>query len=125
MQMGISMKVDIVGLGLAREFGAKNQLNCIASASGGKYYDANSAADLIEGISQSVSKAISGRIISHPKQPLQNATTPQDVNAPIPTNPQIKNGSSSYVRDESQPQQKPTTIIVPPDTSILDKLLSK
>jgi Mg-chelatase subunit ChlD len=65
---GIKIKVDVVGLSLKREPAARNQLNCIAEKSGGKYYDANTAADLIESVSQSVSKAIEGRIIVKPSK---------------------------------------------------------
>lgn len=63
-EIGIKVKVDIVGLGLKRDRDARNQLNCIAEVSGGKYYDANTAAELIESVSRSVSKAISGRVLT-------------------------------------------------------------
>lgn len=63
---GIKLKVDVVGLDLRREPLARHQLNCIAQESGGKYYDANTAADLIDSVSQSVSKAIEGRVIIRP-----------------------------------------------------------
>lgn len=63
---GIKLKVDVVGLDLRREPLARHQLNCIAQESGGKYYDANNAADLIDSVSQSVSKAIEGRVIIRP-----------------------------------------------------------
>lgn len=75
-QLGIKLKVDIVGLGLRKEREARQQLNCIAEASGGKYYDADTAAQLIEGISQSVNKAISGRVLTKLKQPASNTETP-------------------------------------------------
>jgi Ca-activated chloride channel family protein len=129
-QMGIKMKVDIVGLGLKHEFGARGQLNCIASSSGGKYYDANTAAELVDSISQSVSKAISGRVISHPSKPLENAATPPDASSPIPVAPAIKNGSSygsegTASGGASSSGNNRTTTIAPPDTSILEKLLGK
>lgn len=62
--MGIKLKVDIVGLGLRRDKEAKEQLNCIASVSGGKYYDANTAAELIDSVAKSVNTAIQGRVIT-------------------------------------------------------------
>jgi Ca-activated chloride channel family protein len=68
-RLGVNIKVDIVGLGLRRERDARGQLNCIAEHSGGKYYDANSAAELADSISHMVNAAISGRVIpkaSHP-----------------------------------------------------------
>ena len=63
---GIKIKVDVVGLDL-KEQNAKQQLDCIAEGSGGKFYDANTAGDLIKSVSTSVDKAISGRVIMHPK----------------------------------------------------------
>ncbi len=84
---GIQIKVDVVGLSLRREPEAKRQLNCIADSSGGKYYDANTAADLIESVSQSVSKAIEGRVIIKPSaggsssggKPINTETGPELV----------------------------------------------
>lgn len=61
---GINVKIDIVGLGLRHDRAARNQLDCIAKSSGGKYYDADTAAQLIESVSHSVSKAISGSVIT-------------------------------------------------------------
>jgi Mg-chelatase subunit ChlD len=63
---GIKLKVDVVGLDL-KEQNAKKQLDCIAESSGGKFYDANTAGDLIKSVSTSVDRAISGRVIMHPK----------------------------------------------------------
>ena len=63
---GIKLKVDVVGLDL-KEQNAKKQLDCIAEGSGGKFYDANTAGDLIKSVSTSVDRAISGRVIMHPK----------------------------------------------------------
>lgn len=74
-ELGIKVKVDIVGLGLKRDRDARDQLNCIAQASGGKYYDANTAAELIESVSRSVSKAISGRVLTKGTQ----GETPPDL----------------------------------------------
>ncbi|MBS1990116.1 MAG: VWA domain-containing protein [Cyanobacteria bacterium SZAS LIN-3] len=65
---GIKIKVDVVGLSLHREPQARNQLNCVAEKSGGKYYDAKTAADLVDSVSASVSKAIEGRVIIKPSQ---------------------------------------------------------
>lgn len=63
---GIKLKVDVVGLDL-KDQNAKKQLDCIAEGSGGKFYDANTAGDLIKSVSTSVDRAISGRVIMHPK----------------------------------------------------------
>jgi Mg-chelatase subunit ChlD len=74
--LGIRVKVDIVGL-VVRDKQGKEQLNCIAEQSGGKYYDANTAGQLIESVSTSVNKAISGQVLSpaHAK----NTETPPEL----------------------------------------------
>jgi len=66
---GIKIKVDVVGLSMHRELQARDQLNCIAEKSGGKYFDAKTAAQLIDAVSASVSKAIEGRVIVRPSDP--------------------------------------------------------
>jgi hypothetical protein len=81
-RLGIKLKVDIVGLSLKNRFediAARNQLNCITEQSGGKYYDAKTAAELIESISASVNKAISGRVIIKPGTPAKNVDTPVEL----------------------------------------------
>lgn len=81
-RMGVKMKVDIVGLGLRREREAVDQLNCIAQKSGGKYYDANTSAELINGITDSVKHAISGKVLTKITSPKITDTIPSDL-API------------------------------------------
>lgn len=81
-RMGIKLKVDIVGLSLKNrpdDVMARHQLKCITETSGGKYYDANTAAQLIESISASVNKAISGRVIMKPGVPATNIDTPVEL----------------------------------------------
>lgn len=76
---GIKIKVDVVGLELKHDRSARSQLNCISEGSGGKYYDANTAAELIESISNSVNKAISGRVIAKPGMSVKNSETPPEL----------------------------------------------
>lgn len=80
---GIKIKLDVVGLDLHREPGARNQLNCIAKESGGTYSDASTAAQLIDSVSASVSKAIEGRVIIRPSAPgaptVVNPETPPEL----------------------------------------------
>jgi len=64
---GIRMKVDVVGVDLAREKAAREQLKCITAISLGKYYEANSSTELIDGIGRSVDQAISGRVLPKEK----------------------------------------------------------
>lgn len=80
-RMGIKLKVDIVGLNLngRDDRPARDQLNCISETSGGKYYDAKTAAQLVDSISASVNKAISGRVIIKPGTPATNVETPVEL----------------------------------------------
>lgn len=75
---GINIKIDIVGLNIA-ERAAREQLNCIAHTSGGQYYNADTAAKLIESISHSVSQAISGQVILPGQNNIKNPETPPEL----------------------------------------------
>jgi Mg-chelatase subunit ChlD len=66
---GISIRCDVVGLELKKNHKAQDELNCLAQASGGKYYDANNIDDLIQSVVHSVNRAISGKVILKPKAP--------------------------------------------------------
>jgi Ca-activated chloride channel family protein len=67
---GFDIKIDIVGLGLARDHEAKAQLNCIANTSGGKFYDSNTAAELVDNIRKIVGEAkVSGKVLTKMKDP--------------------------------------------------------
>lgn len=86
---GVSLKVDILGLNLGKEKNARKQLDCIAKSSGGKYYDNDTSAKLIDSISHSVSQAISGSVIIPGKQPAEksqilNLETPPELTPIIP-----------------------------------------
>lgn len=82
-RIGVKMKIDIVGVGLRRDKEAQDQLNCIAQKSGGKYYDANTSAELVNSITNSVKHAISGKVLTKMSVPILNDTTPADL-APVP-----------------------------------------
>lgn len=71
---GINVKIDIVGLGLKHDPEAKAQLDCITQSSGGKFYDANTAAELAESVRTSVKQAVSGKVII--KMPQQGGAAP-------------------------------------------------
>lgn len=79
-QLGVKIKVDIVGLGLKRDKDAKEQLGCIARVSGGKYYDANTAAELVNSISNSVKQALSGKVLT--KMKTGTDILPADLQSP-------------------------------------------
>jgi Mg-chelatase subunit ChlD len=76
--MGIHIKVDIVGLGLKGDANARDQLNCISEASGGKFYDANTAGELLDSINVSVRQAIQGKVITKIRQPAQQQQQQDD-----------------------------------------------
>jgi len=76
--LGIKLKVDVVGLDI-RDRGSRKELNCVAESSGGKYYDANTAAQLIDSVSKSVNTAISGRVLIKDSQPAKNIETPPEL----------------------------------------------
>jgi Ca-activated chloride channel family protein len=67
--MGYAMKVDIIGMGLKHDKIARDHLNCITQASGGHYYDADTAGELADHLKQSMLDAagqgeVSGVVIS-------------------------------------------------------------
>jgi hypothetical protein len=76
--LGIKLKADVVGLDI-HDRRSRNELNCVADSSGGKYYDANTAAQLIESVSKSVNTAISGRVLPKPGTPATNTETPPEL----------------------------------------------
>lgn len=96
-QYGVKIKCDVVGLDIHHDNTARNQLNCIAGATGGRYYDANTSGDLIDSVSQSVDKAISGRVIVKPGVPVKNAETGVDKTIEQMTKDGLKEG------DKAQP----------------------
>ncbi|HEY9678577.1 MAG TPA: VWA domain-containing protein [Drouetiella sp.] len=86
---GIKMKVDVVGVDLAREKAAREQLKCISAISMGKYFEANSSQTLIEGIVNSVDTAISGKVI--PKEaPKQESPAPSSEPPKVDPTPESK-----------------------------------
>ena len=80
-QYGIKLKVDVVGLAL-HDKGAQAELHCVAESSGGKYFDANNIGELIQSVTHSVDKAISGKVIVRPKTDGSSPEAPGAVGAP-------------------------------------------
>lgn len=74
---GIKIKIDVVGVDLKRDQNARRALNCIADSSGGHYYDANTAAQMIDSISASVNQAISGRVLTSDEKAKNTQTPPE------------------------------------------------
>lgn len=70
IERGFDIKIDIVGLALRGDPEAKRQLNCVANTSGGNYYDANTAAELVDNIRKIVGEAkVSGKVLTKMKDP--------------------------------------------------------
>ena len=66
---GFHLKIDIIGVGLKRDRIAKEHLSCLTEASGGKYYDADTSAQLAQGIKDSFLRAVgegkvSGKVLT-------------------------------------------------------------
>ncbi len=99
---GIKLKVDVVGVDLKRQPDARKKLDCIAKGSGGKYYDANTAADLIKSVSASINQAVSGRVIikpSAPEEPNSNTNTDKPTPNPINTETPVELQKMEPVKD--------------------------
>ena len=62
--LGYKMKVDVVGIGVKHDQTARDLFNCIAQHSGGKYYDADTAAELAKGLKQSLADAVGDGVVS-------------------------------------------------------------
>lgn len=61
---GIDLKVDVVGFGIRDNFEAQQQLMCIALSTNGKYFSAENADELTRGLTESINKSVTGRIIT-------------------------------------------------------------
>ena len=60
----IGLKIDVVGFGVKDDWEAQQQLMCIALNTNGKYFSAENDAELTSGLSESINKAVTGRIIT-------------------------------------------------------------
>lgn len=55
-EQGVDLRIDVVGLDV--DDVARNQLRCIAAASGGSYIDADSADEIVEGLATATERAL-------------------------------------------------------------------
>lgn len=67
-EKGVDLKINVVGFGLKDDISAQEQLMCVALETSGKYFAADNAEELAEGISQSFSETVSGKVITSPVQ---------------------------------------------------------
>ena len=60
----INLKIDVVGFGVKDDWEAQQQLMCIALNTNGRYFSAESPEELTRGLSESINKSVTGRIIT-------------------------------------------------------------
>lgn len=72
LQSRINLKIDVVGFGVKDDLAAREQLMCIALNTNGKYYSADNDDELTQGLSESINKSVSGRIITMANKPLED-----------------------------------------------------
>lgn len=86
-QMGINIKINVIGLGL-QDYAATKQLRCVALATKGQFYTANTAAELANSLNKAlaVETKVQGTVITHPMPPQQPVAepTPTPINASKP-----------------------------------------
>ncbi len=103
---GIKLKLDIVGLDV-KDLMAKKQLDCIAKTGGGQYYDASTSTKLIDSVSASVSKAISGEVLlpGLNKGKVINPETPPEL-VPIVPLGSLDQAESVVLQDNREARKK-------------------
>ncbi|MBY0405774.1 MAG: VWA domain-containing protein [Cyanobacteria bacterium] len=70
VRAGINVKINVIGLGL-NDFNATKQLKCVALSTLGKYYGANTAAELARSLSQhgqDIQTDVQGQILTPTKR---------------------------------------------------------
>ncbi|OGI18712.1 MAG: hypothetical protein A3B68_03460 [Candidatus Melainabacteria bacterium RIFCSPHIGHO2_02_FULL_34_12] len=70
----IDLKIDVVGFGVKDDWEAQQQLMCVALSTNGKYYSADSAEQLTQGLTESINKSVTGRIITMLNKPVEVKT---------------------------------------------------
>ena len=70
----IDLKIDVVGFGVKDDWAAQQQLKCIALNTKGKYFSAESADELANGLNESINKSVTGRIITMISKPVEVKT---------------------------------------------------
>lgn len=78
-ERGINLKINVVGFDVQSDPEAVKQLKCIATSAKGKYFGANNAKELARGLSESISKNVSGRIITNIKKEVKPIPTPEGM----------------------------------------------
>ena len=71
LNSGVNLKIDVVGFGVRDDWAAQEQLMCIALNTSGRYYSAENDSDLTKGLSESINKSVTGRIITMVAKPVE------------------------------------------------------
>lgn len=89
-QLGAAVKINVVGFGL-HDYDATKQLKCVALATKGKFYEANTAADLVNSMNNAlaVDTRVQGTILipSQPPATIQSSQPPRELSAPSTSKP--------------------------------------
>ncbi len=68
---GVDLKIDVVGFGVRDDWAAQEQLMCIALNTNGRYFSAENDSELTKGLSESINKSVSGKIITMLSKPIE------------------------------------------------------
>ena len=84
LNSGINLKIDVVGFGVKDDWAAQEQLMCIALNTNGKYYSAENDEELTKGLSESINKSVTGRIITMISKPVEVQTEKTEGSEELP-----------------------------------------
>lgn len=104
-KMGANIKINVVGLGL-QDYDAIKQLRCVALATKGKFYTANTAAELANSLTNAMASEARVQATILPSAPPSSAGPPPN-SGPAPA-PSAKSGRPVY-EDKLLPAAVPIT----------------
>jgi len=99
--LGEPITVQVIGLDLKRDHRAREQLNCIGEQSGGKYYDANTSAQLFDGMSHIVMDAVSGQLMTKSQRLTMNTKVAPEVSVAALESESTKSAGANADNDSS------------------------
>ncbi|MBY0449612.1 MAG: VWA domain-containing protein [Cyanobacteria bacterium] len=65
LRQGVNVKINTIGLGISNDYDAERQLKCVAAATWGQFYTANTAAELAKSLRQATraESTVQGKIV--------------------------------------------------------------
>lgn len=96
-ELGFKMRVDVIGVDKKAKAAEGWQLQCIAQESGGKYFEAETAAKMADAVNQSMLEAIS------------RSAADQKVAGQVMPKPQALQASPAGALEVSKPKKSTTT----------------